>query len=77
MSKWKRCKRHSREKVSECRKVITYDCILDGTRMVMGRKVGRGGQRTPNMFTILQRAMTHCLEAVLSMMMPRKRALAA
>lgn len=37
-------------------KMITYDCLLDGTKKVIVRKVG--------VFT----STTHCLEALLSVM---------
>ena len=41
-------------------------------KKVMGRKAGKGRQRTPSMSTVLQRAMTHSPEAVLLMTVPRK-----
>lgn len=44
---------------------MTYDCLLDGTKKALGRRAGMGRQRTPSTFTA--RAMTHCLETVLSM----------
>ena len=51
---------------------MTYGCILDETKKVMGTRVSMGGQ-----VIILQGTLTHCLEAVLSLVVPRKRALAA